>query len=189
MEPIIERIRYLLYHYQGFLLTRLQLEELQGLMKEFLPCAEAADQRIKALETELQETREDVQILQEALTARVQEIQLALVDAASGHKAICAFCGEITDSGPEAMESHIQTCETHPGHQLYQLMGEVKQTHMTVTLRGGIDVWGTEFIQWLEHELDTLLGFDRVGKSVTTDYIHIHMQTKTVFVQAGNEEK
>lgn len=69
--------------------------------------------------------------------------------------------------------------------ELVGLKSELDQTHMTVTLRGGIEVWGVEFVQWLEDRLDTLDGFERVGKSITDDYIHIHMQTKTAWYQAG----
>jgi len=69
--------------------------------------------------------------------------------------------------------------------ELSDLKSNLDQTHMTVTLRGGIEVWGVEFVQWLEDRLDTLDGFERVGKSVTDDYIHIHMQTKTAWYQAG----
>lgn len=64
-------------------------------------------------------------------------------------------------------------------------MSEIDKTMITVTLRGGIEIWGVEFVQWLEKQLDTLPGLERVGKSITDDYIHIHMSTKTVFIKCG----
>ena len=55
-----------------------------------------------------------------------------------------------------------------------------KQSHLTVTLRGGIDVWGVKFVQWLERELDTISRFERIGKSITDDRINIYINLKPV---------
>lgn len=65
-------------------------------------------------------------------------------------------------------------------------MNELKQSHITVTLNGGIDVWGVEFVQWLEKELDAQPRFVRVGKSVTDELIHIHINMNPV-IWIGDE--
>lgn len=64
-------------------------------------------------------------------------------------------------------------------------MSEIDKAMITVTLRGGIEIWGVGFVQWLEKQLDTLSGLERIGKSITDNHIHIHMSTKTVFIKCG----
>jgi len=65
----------------------------------------------------------------------------------------------------------------------------LKASKITVVLRGGIDVWGIDFVQWLERQLDTLPGLMRTGKDVSDDYILIHMDTVTIYATKETEER
>lgn len=49
---------------------------------------------------------------------------------------------------------------------------------INIVMDGGIEVWGLEFIQWVEQQVDQMDGMERIGKSVTDDKITIHIRPK-----------